>query len=137
MCSETDFIQEKVKFHSTSEIPKSSSFCCCPRDPYLTTTKEHEKSISETLHNEIKCVLSVKESNCNEKKDPNFHICLQSEPRGLNPPPIPYSQYDCKVAIFYNFPLGRRQKLLGGFFFAEGAFTPPFRLATLGKMIFR
>ena len=28
----------------------------------------HEKCIFETLHNEIKCVLSVKESNFNEKK---------------------------------------------------------------------
>ena len=30
--------------------------------------KEHEKSIFETPYNEIKCVLSVKESNFNEKK---------------------------------------------------------------------
>ena len=40
--------------------------------------KGHEKCIFETPHNEIKCVLSVKESNFNEKKDQNFHICLRS-----------------------------------------------------------
>ena len=32
----------------------------------LATTKGHEKCIFETLHNEIKFVLSVKESNFNE-----------------------------------------------------------------------
>ena len=47
--------------------------------------KEHEKSIFETLHNEIKCVLSVKESNFNEKNQ-TFHICLRSGPRWLTPP---------------------------------------------------
>ena len=36
--------------------------------------KGHEKCIFETPHNEIKCVLSVKESNFNEKKDQNSHI---------------------------------------------------------------
>ena len=34
----------------------------------------NEKCIFETLHNEVKCVLSVKESNFNEKKDQNSHI---------------------------------------------------------------
>ena len=47
--------------------------------------KRHEKCIFETLHNETKCVLSVKESNFNEKKDQNFHICLELGPRWLTP----------------------------------------------------
>ena len=33
--------------------------------------------ICETLHNEIKCVLNVKESNLNRKKEEHFHICLR------------------------------------------------------------
>ena len=30
----------------------------------------------------MKCVLSIKESNFNAKMGENFHICLQSGPRG-------------------------------------------------------
>ena len=48
--------------------------------------KGHVKCIFETLHNEINCVLSVKESNFNEKNNQNFHICLRSGPRWLTPP---------------------------------------------------
>ena len=36
----------------------------------------HDKCVFETLHNEIKCVLRVKESNFNEKKDQNSHIVI-------------------------------------------------------------
>ena len=39
--------------------------------------KGHEKCIFETLHNEIKCVLSVKESNFNEK-----HCQRHNGPKG-------------------------------------------------------
>ena len=49
----------------------------------------------EPLHNEIKCVLSIKESNFNEKMGQNFHISLRSGPMGLTPQP-PYGQPDCK-----------------------------------------
>ena len=49
----------------------------------MTTTEGHEKCIFETLHNEMQCILSVKESNFNEKKNQNFHICLRSGPTGL------------------------------------------------------
>ena len=67
----------------------------------------HEKEIKnaffETLHNEIKCVMSIKESNFNEKIDQNFHICLRSGPRGLNPPPLTVS-LTVKYPLFYAFP---------------------------------
>ena len=33
--------------------------------------------IFETLHNNIKCALSIKESNFNEEIDQNFHICFR------------------------------------------------------------
>ena len=33
MCSETDFT--KVNSHATTEIPNSSSYCCCPLDDHL------------------------------------------------------------------------------------------------------
>ena len=69
MCSETDFTQEKVNFHATIGIPNSTSYCCCPPDDHLQEAgpslwqprKGHKKCIFETPHNEIKCVLSVKE----------------------------------------------------------------------------
>ena len=41
------------------------------QDDHLQPRKGHEKRIFETLHNEIKCVLSVKESNF---KNQNFHF---------------------------------------------------------------
>ena len=63
----------------------------------------HEQSIFETPHNEMKCVMSVKESNFNEKKDQNVHICSRSGPRWLTPPPD--GQPDSKTFVFiYAFP---------------------------------
>ena len=41
------------------------------------------KSIFETPYNEVKCVLSIKESNFNGNMGQNFLICLQSGTRGL------------------------------------------------------
>ena len=38
----------------------------------------------------MKCVLSVKESNSNAIMGLNFHISLQSLPRGLNHAPTPF-----------------------------------------------
>ena len=63
--------------------------------------KRHEKCIFETLHNETKCVLSVKESNFNEKKDQNFHICLWSGLRWLTSPSL-YGQPDRKISVFFD-----------------------------------
>ena len=45
--------------------------------------EKHKKCLFELPHNEIKCVLSIKELNFNEKMGQNFHICSQAEPRGL------------------------------------------------------
>ena len=61
--------------------------------PHPRKGKGNEKCIFETLYNEIKCVLSVKESNLNKKKDQNFHICLRSGPTGLT----------CKHWLFSEF----------------------------------
>ena len=54
--------------HHLQEAGPSGSSFARGRPLILTTTKGHEKCIFETLHNEIKRVLSVKESNFNEKK---------------------------------------------------------------------
>ena len=62
MCSEMDFIQEKGNFHPMIIYKRP-----VPPDDYLQPREGHEKCIIETLHNEKKCVLSIKESNFNEK----------------------------------------------------------------------
>ena len=69
----------KGNFHQTTGIPNSSSYCCCLPVQHLQeagpSQKVHEKCIFETLHNEMKCVLSVNESNFNEnnsKIDPQM-----------------------------------------------------------------
>ena len=46
-----------------------------------------------------KCVLSVKESNFNEKKDQNFHIWLRLGPRWLTPPPL--RSEGRKISVFF------------------------------------
>ena len=76
---------------------------------YQRQEKVHEKCIFETPHNGIKCVLSMKESNFNEKMDRNFHFCLRSGPRGLTPYPLtpfpPYGHPDRKMSVFLDaFP---------------------------------
>ena len=76
-----------------------------PPDHHLQPRKEeNEKCIFETVHNEIECVLSIKESNC-KKNDQNFHICLRSGPTGLTPPPPPpfYGQPDHKISVLVVF----------------------------------
>ena len=65
--------------------------------------KGHEKCIFETPHNEIKCVLSVKESNFNEKKIKIFTFAY-GQGRGGWPPP-PYGQPDHKISVFLRRPL--------------------------------
>ena len=44
--------------------------------------------VSLAPHNDIKCVLSNKESNFNAKLGQNFHICSRSWRRGLTPSPL-------------------------------------------------
>ena len=35
MCSETDFTQEKINFHATTENPNSSSYCCSSHSGWI------------------------------------------------------------------------------------------------------
>ena len=69
MCSETDFTQEKVNFRATSGSPippltaaALQMFICMGPAPHFDNHEEGMKN--------------VKQSNFNEKKDQNFHICL-------------------------------------------------------------
>ena len=57
----------------------------------------HEKCIFETLHNEMKCVLSVKESNFNEKKIKIFTFAYGQGWGGWPPPP-------CTVSLTVKYP---------------------------------
>ena len=82
MCSETDFTQEKSHFHATTTIPNSSLLFAAAlslngRIPVMGRRNGREKSIFCTPHNEIKCVLSIKESNINGTMGQSFHICGQ------------------------------------------------------------
>ena len=56
--------------------------------------KGHEKCIFETPYNEIKCVLSVKESNFNEKKIKIFTV-VRAEMTPF------YGQHDRKISAFF------------------------------------
>ena len=128
MCSETNFTQAKCNFHPTTGIPNSSSYCCCPPDDHLQEAGlsglsfakgrslwiiickrpaphfDNHKCIFETLHTEIKCVLSVKESNFNEKKRSKFSHLLTVRAEVADPPPPPYGQPDQKISVFYAIP---------------------------------
>ena len=70
MCSETDFTQEKSHFQRTSRIPNSSLLFAAARSQNHGTAVyrrrfRHEKCIFEAPHNEIRCVLGIKESKFN------------------------------------------------------------------------
>ena len=74
-----------------------------PNFPYLTVcfcsvingrkaVKERpEKSIFETPHNEIKCVLSIKESNFSGKNGSEVSHLLTVRAKGADPPPLTVS----------------------------------------------
>ena len=64
----------------------------------------HEKCIFETPHNEIKCVLSIKESNFNGKMGQNFLISLRSGPRKLTPYPLTVSLTVIYSGVLDDFP---------------------------------
>ena len=66
--------------------------------PFWQPRQGRENCIFETLYNEKRCVLSVKESNINEKNQ-NFHICLRSGPRWLT------FSLTIKCPFFYRLPL--------------------------------
>ena len=92
MCSATDFTKEKGNFHPTTGwsfakgrplrmIIRKRQF---PPNDHLQPRKGHDKSIFETLHYEMKCVLSMKESNVNEKMDQISHL-LTVKAEGAHP----------------------------------------------------
>ena len=63
--------------------------------------KGHEKRISETLHNEIEYVLSIKGSNFNGENGSKFTHLLMVWADGADPPPL-YDQPDRKISVFFN-----------------------------------
>ena len=66
------------------------------------------------LHNEIKCVLSVKESNFSEKK---YHICFRSGTRWLTPPlPLTVS-LTVKYPLFFTSRLSLAEELIAATFY--------------------
>ena len=62
--------------------------------------KGHEKCILETPHNDIKCVLSVKESNFNEKSNVSHFLTVRSK---VADPPTPPPDRNIS-AFFYDSP---------------------------------
>ena len=88
-----------------------------------------KNAIFETPHNEIKCILSIKESNLNKKKGQNFHICSRSEPRELVPPPPPLTVSLTVKRPFFTTPLMFSLNILtsGG----RSADSVPFPVATV------
>ena len=70
-------------------------------DDHLQPPKGHGKHIFETLHNEIKCVLIIKEPNFNRKHGSRFSHLLTVRADGDDPPSLPpYGQPDRKISIF-------------------------------------
>ena len=56
------------------------------------------------VHNEIKCVLSIKELNFNGKMGQNFLIYLRSGPRKLTPSPLTVSLTVKYSGVWDDFP---------------------------------
>ena len=82
-------------------------YCVCEKvqAAEIVEVKGHEKCICETLYNEIKFVLSVKESNFIGKKRSKFSHLLTVRAKVADPPlPPPYGQPDRKISVFYDFP---------------------------------
>ena len=88
-----------TSFHET--IYKGTNTC---GPSFWQPRKGHEKCIFEALHNDIKCVLSIKESKRIKKNDRNFHICLRSGPRGLTPSHPLLVSLTVKYQFFYDSP---------------------------------
>ena len=61
---------------------------------------DNHKCIFETLHTEIKCVLSVKESNFNEKKRSKFSHLLTVGAEVADLPPL-YGQPDRRTSSLF------------------------------------
>ena len=75
-----------------------------PPVDHLQPQKGHEKSIFETLHNDIKCVLGIKESKFNGKNRSTFSHLLSVRPVVADPA-TPYSQPDRKISVFLHLLL--------------------------------
>ena len=59
--------------------------------------RARKKNISDTPHNDVKCVLSIKESNFNGKNGSKFSNLITVRAEGADPPiPLPYGQRDRK-----------------------------------------
>ena len=90
MCSETDFTQKR-QFSGWLFARGRPLWIIIYKRPvpphdHLRPQKGHEKCIFETLHNEIRCVLSVKESNFNEKNGSKFSHLLTVRAEITDPP---------------------------------------------------
>ena len=94
MCSDPDFTQEKVIFIQLQKSPLLLTAYCCSVTKRLDSginvrgVEDMKNCIFEIPHGDIKCVLSIKGSNFNEKKDQHFHIYLRSGPRLTPPSPL-------------------------------------------------
>ena len=85
---ESDFTQEKKSFSSNYQNPLFLLLLChkmvgkqCSRG--IKICKTSEKCTFETPHNELNCILGIKDSNFNTKMGQNFNIRLRSGLRGL------------------------------------------------------
>ena len=73
--------------------------------PFWQPRQGRENCIFETLYNEKRCVLSVKESNINEKKSKFSHLLtVRAEVADPLPPPLTVS-LTIKYPFFYRLPL--------------------------------
>ena len=81
-----------VKSNASAELMKSFKTCY-----NVALLHGHEKCIFETPHNEIKCVLGIKESNFNGNWVKIFTVRLTVRGGGANqlPPPRPQTNFDC------------------------------------------
>ena len=73
MSSEAYFTQEKVDFHATTEIPNSSSYCCCPPDDNLQVSGPSGSSFAKgrPLRMTI-CKRPVPSDHCLQEAGPSF-----------------------------------------------------------------
>ena len=92
---ETDLSQENCNFSGwlfARGRPLRIIICKrpVPLDDHLIPRKGHEKCIFEALHNQIKCFLSIKESNFNGKNGSIFSLLLtaKAEAEGADPAPL-------------------------------------------------
>ena len=74
-----------------------------PLNDHLQPQKGHEKSIFDTLHNDIKCVLGITESKFNGKNRSTFSHLLTVRAEVADPPPLTVS-LTVKCPFFDGFP---------------------------------